>query len=242
MTKQKAKLILEDGSKFSGYGFGSDKNVTGEVVFNTGMVGYPETMTDPSYCGQILTFTFPLIGNYGVPGKERENGLLKNFESEKIHLRGIIVSDYSFEYSHWNAKQSLHEWMVDENIPGIYGIDTRMLTRKLREKGTMLGKIVFENTADELSFEDPNKTNLVSEVSIKEPVAYQKGKKKLVFVDCGTKNNIVQAFLRRDITVIRVPYNYDFLSIEADGIVLSNGPGDPKMNPITIENTRRAMA
>jgi len=242
MTKQKAKLILEDGSKFSGYGFGSDKNVTGEVVFNTGMVGYPETMTDPSYCGQILTFTFPLIGNYGVPGKERENGLLKNFESEKIHLRGIIVSDYSFEYSHWNAKQSLHEWMVDENIPGIYGIDTRMLTRKLREKGTMLGKIVFENTADELSFEDPNKTNLVSEVSIKEPVEYQKGKKKLVFVDCGTKNNIVQAFLRRDITVIRVPYNYDFLSIEADGIVLSNGPGDPKMNPITIENTRRAMA
>jgi carbamoyl-phosphate synthase small subunit len=235
------KLVLEDGTEISGKAFGYPSNSNGEVVFNTGMVGYPETMTDPSYNGQILVLTYPLIGNYGVPGKERENGLLINFESEKIHLRGLIILDYSFNYSHWNAKMSLHDWMVEEKIPGIYGIDTRMLTRKLREKGTMLGKIVYDEN-NRMNFEDPNKTNLVSQVSIKEPIEYKKGKKSVVFVDCGTKNNIIHALLRRDITVIRVPYDYDFLSIKADGVVVSNGPGDPKMNPVTIENIKRSMA
>ncbi len=139
---KQAKLILEDGTEFIGSSFGFPGNTNGEVVFNTGMVGYPETMTDPSYRGQILVFTYPLIGNYGVPGYERENDLLKYFESEKIHCRAIIVLDYSNEYSHWNGKRSLDDWMKEQKIPGIYGIDTRMLTRKLREKGTMLGKIV----------------------------------------------------------------------------------------------------
>ncbi len=234
------KLILSDGSEFTGLSFGAVKNTNGEVVFNTGMVGYPETMTDPSYRGQILVCTYPLIGNYGMPNDERENGLYKNYESEGIHIRALIVSDYSFEYSHWSAVKSLSDWMKEHNIPGIYEIDTRRLTRKLREEGTMLGKIV-EDEKSKIDFEDPNITDLVGQVCVKEPVEYAKGKKKIILVDCGTKNNILQGFIRRDITVLRVPYDYDFTKEKADGIVISNGPGDPKMNIETIENTKKAI-
>ncbi len=242
MTKKNltAKLILEDGTEFTGTSFGYLKNTSGEVVFNTGMVGYPETMTDPSYRGQILVSTYPLIGNYGVPGYERENGLLKYFESEAIHCRALIISDYSNEYSHWNAKRSLSDWMNEQKIPGIYGIDTRMLTRKLREKGTMLGKIII-NENEDIDFEDINKLDLVAQVSIKEPVEYSSNKKRIILVDCGTKNNIIQAFLKRNITVIRVPYNYDFSKEKANGILISNGPGDPKLCAATIETTRKVM-
>lgn len=235
-----ARLILEDGSGFSGYSFGYEGNTNGEVVFNTGMVGYPETLTDPSYRGQILVCTYPLVGNYGVPPKEKEYGLQKHYESDNIHIRALIVSDYSFEYSHWSAERSLADWLKEEKIPAIYGIDTRMLTRKLRDKGTMLGKILIE-ADDDPGFEDPNKINLVEEVSVKQPIEYPAGKKKVVLVDCGTKNNIIRAFLGRNITVIRVPYNYDFNTIKTDGVMLSNGPGDPKMNTATIENAKRAM-
>jgi carbamoyl-phosphate synthase small subunit len=239
MNNKKAKLILEDGSVFEGYSFGAEKNISGEVVFNTGMVGYPETLTDPSYCGQIIVMTYPLIGNYGIPGKELENGLPKNFEADKIHARALIITDYSKEYSHWSAEKSLGEWLIEENIPALYGIDTRMLTRKLREKGTMLGKILFN--AEDLPWIDPNKTNLVGEVSVKEPILYEKSAKKIAIVDCGVKNNIIQAFLRRDITVIRTPYDYDFTKEKVDGVVLSNGPGDPMNCPITIEHVKKAM-
>ena len=180
--KTKTKLILEDGSEFSGYSFGYEGNTNGEVVFNTGMVGYPETMTDPSYRGQILVCTYPLIGNYGIPSKEKENGLFKNFESDNIHCRALVVTDYSFEYSHWSAERSLSDWMIEENIPGIYGIDTRMLTRKLRDKGTMLGKIVVDENS-KIDFIDPNKTNLVGEVSVKDVVEYKSGKQKIILVD-----------------------------------------------------------
>ncbi len=238
--KKKAKLILEDGSEFTGTSFGFEGNTNGEVVFNTGMVGYPETMTDPSYQGQILVCTYPLIGNYGVPGNERENGLFKYFESEAIHCRALVISKYSEEYSHWNSKRSLSDWMIEQKIPGIYGIDTRMLTRKLREKGTMSGKIII-NENEEVDFEDVNKLNLVEQVSIKEPVEYKRNDRKIVLVDCGTKNNIIQAFLKRDITVLRVPYDYDFSKEKVNGILISNGPGDPKMCETTIENTRKAM-
>jgi carbamoyl-phosphate synthase small subunit len=235
-----AKLILEDGTEFSGYSFGFNGNTNGEVIFNTGMVGYPETLTDPSYRGQILVCTYPLIGNYGVPANKRVNDLLMNFESEHIHCRGLIVSNYSDEYSHWSAVKSLADWLKEEKIPAITGIDTRMLTRKLRDKGTMLGKIkINKNVA--IDFEDPNKTNLVDEVSVKKPIEYSAGKKKILLVDCGTKNNIIRAFLGRNITVIRVPYDYDFLNLKADGVLISNGPGDPKMNTLTIENAKRIM-
>ncbi len=240
---KKLKLILEDGSVYSGYGFGQIKECQGEVVFNTGMVGYPETLTDPSYHGQILVATYPLIGNYGVPSKEREHQLLKNFESEKIQVEGLIVADYSWEYSHWAAEKSLDEWMKDEGIPGIFGIDTRALTRKLRDKGTMLGRIVLEEKENIFNpFQDPNERNLAAEVSVDEPIEYAKGKTKIALVDCGVKNNIIRAFLGRDITVIRVPHDYDFLELDVNGVMLSNGPGDPKKCIETIENVKRAMA
>ena len=238
--KLKAKLLLEDGTEFTGYSFGYEVSTNGEVVFNTGMVGYPETLTDPSYNGQILVCTYPLIGNYGVPAKTKENGLIKNYESDRIHCRGLIVANYSEAYSHWSAVRSLGDWLHEEKIPAITGIDTRMLTRKLRESGTMPGKIVFEGE-DDVEFEDPNKTDLVREVSVKQPIEYKAGSKKIVLVDCGTKNNIIRAFLGRNISVIRVPYDYDFTTIKANGIMLSNGPGDPKMNIATIEHTRKAM-
>jgi carbamoyl-phosphate synthase small subunit len=234
-----AKLILEDGSIFEGTPFGSKEDVTVEVVFNTGMVGYPESLTDPSYRGQILVLTYPLIGNYGIPPNEKEDNLLKYFESNKIQVQGLVVSNYSNSYSHWNAQKSLSEWMKEHNIPGITGIDTRELTKILREKGTLLGKIVCNQ--NDIPFEDPNKRNLVSEVSIKTPVVFEKGKKKVIIVDCGTKNNIIRAFLRRNFTVVWVPWDFDFLKEQADGVIISSGPGDPKKCSITIENVKRAL-
>jgi len=235
-----SQLILQDGTRYRGYKFGAELNTVGEVVFNTGMVGYPETMTDPSYEGQILVCTYPLIGNYGIPDYKKENELLVNFESEKIHVRGLIISNYSFQYSHWNAIKSLHDWMCENSIPGIFGIDTRALTKKLRQEGTMLGKIIVDSSNDIL-FEDPNQTDLVSKVTVKSPIKYNKPGKRIVLVDCGVKNSIIQAFLRRNISVIRVPYDYDFLLEDAEGIVISNGPGDPKMCGETIRNVKRAM-
>lgn len=234
------KLILSDGTVYSGTGFGYLKPVAGEAVFNTGMVGYPETMTDPSYKGQILTITYPLIGNYGIPDEERENGLLRNFESEGIHISGLIISENVSKYSHWSAVQSLEEWMIRHKIPGLYGVDTRMITRKLRGEGTIPGVLTFDGM-EQPDFHDPNKDDLAGMVSVKEPVLYEKGPEKVVLVDCGVKNNIIQAFLRRNISVLRVPYDYDFLSVEADGIVISNGPGDPKVCKTTIDNVRQAM-
>jgi len=231
--------VLEDGSLFEGNAFGFEKSAAGEVVFNTGMVGYPEALTDPSYRGQILVLTYPLIGNYGVPGEEKENGLMKYFESDKIQISGLVISDLSEHYHHWAAKKSLDAWMKEQKISGIYGIDTRMLTKKLREKGVMLGKLVVD---EDLDFEDPNKRNLAAEVSTKEKIVYnEKGDKTVVLVDCGTKNNIIRALIKRNMKVIRVPWDYDFLKESFDGVVISNGPGNPKMCNKTIENVRKAI-
>lgn len=250
---KKATLFLENGSVFEGKSFGADYCTNGEVVFNTGMVGYPQSLTDPSYKGQILCFTYPLIGNYGVPAKEKENNLLKEFESEKIQVQGIIVSDYSFEYSHWNSEKSLQEWLQEENIPAITGIDTRALTKELREKGTMLGRIVIEKNEKkenedkkiELRFEDPNKRNLVAEVSTKEVIEYQAEKERyrIVVVDCGVKNNIIRSLLKRNASVLRVPWNYDFLEKgnEFDAVLFSNGPGDPKIAKESIELMKNVL-
>lgn len=236
---KKGKLILEDGTELEGNVFGFPKSTAGEVVFNTSMVGYPESLTDPSYRGQILTLTYPLIGNYGVPGNEKEHGLMKYFESDRIQVNGLLISDLSEQYHHWAAKKSLDSWMKEYEIPGIYGIDTRMLTKKLREKGVMLGKLVIDK---DLDFEDPNKRNLVSEVSIKEKTIYNdKGKKTMILIDCGTKNNIIRSLIRRNMRVIRVPWDYNFLKESFEGIVISNGPGNPKMCDKTIENVKKAM-
>jgi len=237
---KKAKLVLEDGTTYKGFSFGADKGANGEVVFNTGMVGYPETLTDPSYRGQLLTLTYPLIGNYGVPGKEKENGLYKNFESEKIQASALIVTEYEKKYFHWSAVRSLADWLKEQKIPALCDIDTRALTKKLRSQGTLLGKLIIEKKPDP-GFEDPNKRNLVAEVSVTEPVEYPKGKKKVLIIDCGVKNNIIQSFLRRDVSVIRLPWDYDFSGLEADGIIVSNGPGDPTMCPETVEHIKKAM-
>ncbi len=236
---KKAKFILEDGTEFEGKIFGSKKPVSGEVVFNTGMVGYPETLTDPSYKGQILVLTYPLIGNYGISKDKKEKNILKYFESEKIQVQGLIISNYSKDYSHWNSEKSLSNWMKKYNVPGISDMDTRELTKKIRKNGTMLGKIIYNH--EKIPFTDPNKRNLVSEVSIKKPITYKKSNKKILLVDCGTKNNIIRLLLEKNFTVERVPWNYPIQNGKADGIVISNGPGDPKKCTETIENVRTLL-
>jgi carbamoyl-phosphate synthase, small subunit/carbamoyl-phosphate synthase, large subunit len=233
-------LVLEDGTVFRGKSFGYEAPVAGEVVFNTAMVGYPESLTDPSYIGQILTVTFPLVGNYGVPKEFKDEYGLPNFESEKIQVSGLIISDFSFEYSHWDAVKSLGDWLKEHKIPGIFDIDTRELTKIIREKGAMLGKLVFPDGED-IPFVDPNKENLVAKASCKEVITYGNGKHRVVLVDCGMKNNIVRNLLKRDCTVICVPWDYDFNQIEFDGLFISNGPGNPEMCSITVENIRKAM-
>ena len=240
-ARKEVQLILDDGSRFSGYSFGYDKPVAGEVVFNTAMTGYPESLTDPSYSGQMMVLTFPLVGNYGVPRQTFEaNGLSTFLESEKIHAEAIIVSDYSENYSHWNAVESLGEWLKKEKIAGITGIDTRALTKLLREKGSMKGIIVFENE-NEIDFVDPNLINQVARVSCREVITYGNGKKRVLLVDCGVKHNIIRCLLKRDVTVVRVPWDYDFNTLEYDGLFISNGPGDPDMCDITVGHIREAM-
>src|SRR5512145_2531140 len=183
MSNAEVKLVLEDGTEIKGKSFGYEGSVAGEVVFNTSMTGYPESLTDPSYKGQILVLTYPLIGNYGVPGNEMENDMFKFFESHIIHISALVISDYSFEYSHWNAKKSLSDWLKENKIPGIYGVDTRSLTKRLREKGTMLGKVVCNN--QDLPFYNPDLDHLVDKVSTPQKEVYGTGKYKVVLIDCG---------------------------------------------------------
>ena len=237
---KKAVLTLEDGTTFEGFSFGSGKPCAGEVVFSTAMTGYPESLTDPSYSGQILVTTYPMLGNYGVPPRSEDNVADTYFESDKIHCEAIICQDYSWDYSHWQASRSLSEWLRDENVVGVYGIDTRALTKRLREKGSMLGKIVVEGCGD-IDFHDPNQENLVARVSCKEVMEYGKGDKTVVLVDCGVKYNIIRCLVRRGVKVVRVPWNYDFSQLVYDGLFISNGPGNPDFAEETVENLRRAI-
>ncbi len=245
MPKTKATLILKDGTRLSGESFGAPVASAGEVVFNTGMMGYPESFSDPSYTGQIMVLTYPLIGNYGVGAEDKDpDGIAKRFESGKIHIKGLIVSEYSENYSHWDATRSLSKWLKDNNIPAITGIDTRALTQKIRETGTVLGKIITEKFSDtDTPFYNPDLDNLVAQASIKKPQTYLRGKKRIICIDCGMKNNILRNFLNRDITVIRVPWNYDFIAAKEkfDGIFMSNGPGDPAMLTELHAIIRKAM-
>ncbi|WP_165020837.1 MULTISPECIES: glutamine-hydrolyzing carbamoyl-phosphate synthase small subunit [unclassified Dysgonomonas] len=234
------QLILDDGTVFEGRSFGSEKASAGEVVFSTAMVGYPESLTDPSYLGQILVVTFPLVGNYGVPDNTFTNGISDFFESEKIQVSGLIVSNYSPEYSHWNAKKSLGDWLKEHDVPGIYDIDTRELTKIIREKGAMKGKIVFKD-ANEIDFIDPNIENQVAKASCKEVIEYGSGAKTIVLVDCGVKHNIIRCLLKKNIKIVRVPWDYDFNQLEWDGLFISNGPGNPDFCEATVQNIRKAM-
>lgn len=242
---QPAQLILEDGTIWAGKIFGANKPIAGEVVFNTGMMGYPESMTDPSYEGQILVFTYPMIGNYGVPAEKKVRGVSAVFESSRIHTSGIIVSEYSENYSHFEAKKSLGKWMKEAGVPGITGIDTRALTKHLREAGTMLGKVgTGVREGDGGDFYDPNKENLVARVSLRRPITYRGGKKRVICIDCGVKNNSIREFMKRGVTLIRVPWDYDFVSrgLKFDGVFISNGPGDPAIMDETVEIIKKCMA
>ncbi|MDR2038026.1 MAG: glutamine-hydrolyzing carbamoyl-phosphate synthase small subunit [Bacteroidales bacterium] len=233
------KIILEDGTEYTGKSFGYKGSAAGEVVFNTAMTGYPESLTDPSYKGQILVCTYPIIGNYGVPGNETENGMPKYFESDGIHISALVVTDYTANYSHWSATKSLAEWMEEYKVPGIYGVDTRALTKHLREKGTMLGKIVYQN--QDVPFYDPYETNMVDMVSCKEKMVYGNGKYRIVLIDCGVKYNIIRDLIANGATVIRVPWDYDFLNEDYDGLFITNGPGDPIKCEVTIKNIAKAF-
>ena len=243
--KREAKLILSDGTVFCGYSFGFEAETAGEVVFNTAMTGYPESLTDPSYAGQILVTTFPLIGNYGVPDTGMgSDGLPLFMESERIHPKALIVADYSETYSHWNAKESLASWLKREKIPAITGIDTRRLTKVLREHGVMMGRISLtpnpspNGEGSEYS-QDYGSVNWVEKVSCKEIIRYNEGAdKKVVLVDCGVKANIIRCLIRRGVEVIRVPWDYDFNQLEFDGLFLANGPGDPEQCGKTVEHIR----
>jgi len=240
---KKGKLVLMDGTTFEGEIFGAEVPSAGEVVFSTGMVGYPESLTDPSFEGQILTLTYPLIGNYGVPNEKKDSfGISELFESDRVHIKGLVVSEYSENYSHWHAGKSLGDFLKEAGIPGITGIDTRALTKRLRDKGCMLGKIVVDG--NQTQYFDPNKENMIPQVSPKKVKTYKKGNKKLVMIDCGVKNNTIRHFLNRNVTVIRVPWDYDFIEAgeKFDGVFVSNGPGDPALLSETIKIIKKCFS
>ena len=237
-------LVLQDGTRFHGKSFGYDAPVAGEVVFNTAMMGYPESLTDPSYAGQLVTLTFPLVGNYGVPpftfGPE---GLPTFMESDHIHASAIIVSDYSEQYSHWNANESLAEWLKREQVPGITGIDTRELTKVLREHGVMMGQIIFDDEPENIPQAQYEGVNFVDRVSCKEIIRYNEGAgKRVVLVDCGVKANIIRNLIERGLEVVRVPWNYDYTGMEFDGLFLGNGPGDPDLCQDAVNILRQQMS
>lgn len=244
------KLLLEDGSVYEGISFGANKSTAGEVVFSTGMTGYPESLTDPSYKGQILIFTYPLIGNYGVPDK-------KYWESPGIKVSGLIVSNYIDTPSHFQSQMTLSTWLKKEDIPALEIIDTRFLTQKIRVKGTMLGKIIFNK---DIPFYNPDKENLVAQVSTKKIIdlkpASKNKSKTILLIDCGAKENIARCLIKRGVRVIIVPWDFDpfakisegvidkhpkGVKLNFDAIVISNGPGDPKMAIKTIATIEKAL-
>jgi carbamoyl-phosphate synthase small subunit len=244
-----AWLILEDGSIFKGFSIGYPRNTVGEVVFTTGMVGYTESLTDPSYRGQILCFTYPLIGNYGVPSYSiiDKYGFPTFFESESIKVQGVIIHELCMNPSHWASTMSFNDWLYMEGIPGISGIDTRYLTKKLRAKGVMMGALVFDEPESGFKLLKHSRSyesiNFVEEVSVKEPIAYGDGE-NIVLIDCGVKLNIIRQLVASGLRVIRVPYSYDIdkiLSYNPRGIVISNGPGNPKQCGVTIKTVRRIV-
>ena len=257
---KKVTLILQDGTTFSGFSFGYEGPACGEVVFNTAMSGYPESLTDPSYAGQLMVLTYPLVGNYGVPPFTfQPNGLPDYMESDRIYVRAIIVSDYSGQYSHWNACESLSQWLKREHVPGITGVDTRQLTKVLREHGVMMGRIVMDGEdGKEAGFGTYEGVNFVAQVSCREVVHYRASDysqpanrlpedqpakatapgKRVVLVDCGVKANILRCLLERGVDVVRVPWDYDFNTLDFDGLFLANGPGDPDLCEPAVAHIR----
>jgi carbamoyl-phosphate synthase small subunit len=229
----KGILTFKDGTVLEGTSFGYEKPAAGEIAFSTSMMGYPESLTDPSYQGQVLTLSYPLIGNYGVPEQVI-------WESNSIHVSGLIVSRYCAEPSHVQSRRTLSQWLIDEKIPALEIPDTRFIVKKIRDEGASLVKIEFEK---KIAFSDPNIRNLVAEVSTRQITRHGNGKKKIVLIDCGVKENIVRELLKRNVTVIRVPWDFDVVGsgMEYDGVLVSNGPGDPKMADATIKNVKKIL-
>lgn len=219
-----ASFFLDDGTEYIGYSFGAEIYSSGEAVFNTAMTGYIDSLTDPSYHGQIIIYTYPILGNYGV-NEKKYNFIDKFYESDKIYVNGILVSNYSYHPFHWNMTKSLSYWFKKNNIPALYGIDTRNLTNKIIEKGTYFGNIVVNNKY----IHHYKKYYLLKIIYIKNKITYVNGKYRIILIDYGVKNNILRCLILRKCTIIRVPWHYDFRQEEYDGILLSNGPGNPDM-------------
>ncbi len=233
MEKKTARLVLQDGECFEGFApIDQEGCCSGEVIFSTGMTGYVESLTDPSYSGQILTFTYPLIGNYGVPASHA-------WESKKIQAAGVIISEPSGSYFHHQAKQSLFSWLKEHNVPCLMGIDTRALTKHLRSKGVTLGAITSGNAPP--SFDDPNQRNLISQVSIEKPEEYGEGNKTVIVIDCGMKTNILRHLQQLPIKIRRVPAEYDFTEEPFDALFISNGPGNPAQCQKTIALIKKSL-
>ncbi|GLV57289.1 carbamoyl-phosphate synthase small chain [Dictyobacter sp. S3.2.2.5] len=229
------KLILEDGTQFEGRSFGYEEGRSGEVVFSTGMVGYPESLTDASFAGQILTLTYPLAGNYGVPSRDK-------WEDDRIHATGLIVSNYIDTPSHAQSTMTLSEWLKQQKVPALEIKDTRLLTQHIRNHGAMLAKIVFD---EDVPFFDPNQSNLISQVSTSEVTISGNGPKTIALLDCGAKKNIVRCLERRNVRIATVPWDYNLFAPDIpfhfDALLISNGPGNPKTATATIQTIRTAL-
>ncbi|KAI9852596.1 MAG: Multifunctional pyrimidine synthesis protein CAD [Thelocarpon superellum] len=245
----RATFTIRDGPVFHGRSFGARNNISGEAVFTTSLVGYPESLTDPSYRGQILVFTQPLIGNYGVPSSAKDEfGLLKYFESPTIQAVGVVVADVAEQYSHWTAVESLSDWCAREGVPAISGVDTRAIVTYLREQGSSLARITIgeEYDADQdEAFVDPEQINLVRKVSTKAPfhVNSPSGDLHVAVIDCGVKENILRSLVGRGASVTAFPYDYPIHKVahHFDGIFISNGPGDPTHCQDTVYHLRKLM-
>lgn len=242
-----AKLVLEDGTEMLGKRFGAAGSVTGEVVFNTGMTGYVETLTDPSYKGQILLMTYPLVGNYGVPGARTPGTLERPYESDRIQVQGLVVQHYVDQFSHHAAQRSLQAWLCEEGVPAIQGVDSRTLTRRLREHGTMRGWLVPASMSVEQAKQGAHVIDMRDEVfhavAPETPVHYEGGELSVLAVDVGIKDNIIRSLLARGANVTRAPWHVALgeLAAKADGIIIGNGPGDPKDLGALVEQIRELL-
>jgi carbamoyl-phosphate synthase small subunit len=243
-----ARLLLSDGTAFDGRSFGARRPVAGEVVFNTGMTGYIETLTDPSYAGQILVMTYPLVGNYGVPAPRRTKSLDRPYESDRIQVQGLVVQHYVDDYSHHAAVRSLHDWLSEQGVPAITGIDTRTLTRRLRERGTMQGWLAPAHLTTEAAKADADALDMRQEVfhrvAPSEPITYGSGELTVLLIDAGAKDNLVRSMLERGVRVVRAPWHADLapLAKQSHGVLIGNGPGDPKDLRALVAQVRGLLA
>jgi carbamoyl-phosphate synthase small subunit len=243
-----ARLLLDDGTAFDGVGFGAACSVAGEVVFNTGMSGYVETLTDPSYAGQILVMTYPLVGNYGVPAPRTRGSLARPYESDRIQVQALVVQHHVADYSHHAATRSLHDWLAEQGVPAITGVDTRTLTRRLRERGTMQGCLVPSGMSEDHARATAQSVEMHVEVFHRvapaETVVHGEGELTVLLVDAGAKDNLVRSLLDRGVRVVRAPWFADLapLARQAHGILIGNGPGDPKDLGALVAQVRALLA